>query len=58
MESFWESIRDGALLLLKVFLVLFIIDAVLYYYEYRLEIPFVRLTVIRFFHMIGYSRPY
>lgn len=57
MEGFWESLIDGGLLLLKVFLVLFLLDSALYYFDYNLHIPFVRDVVIVFFHSLGYSKP-
>ena len=57
MESFWETLIDGALLLLKVFIVLFLLDSALYYFDSSFSIPFIRYVVIMFFHSVGYSKP-
>ncbi len=56
MEGFWETMIDGCLLLLKVFIVLFILDSALYFFDYDIHIPFVRNVVIVFFHSLGYSK--
>lgn len=57
MESFWETLIDGGLLLLKVFIVLFLVDSAMYYFDYSFSIPFVRQVVIIFFHSLGYTKP-
>ena len=57
MESFWETLIDGGLLLLKVFIVLFLVDSAMYYFDYSFSIPFVRQVVIMFFHSLGYTKP-
>ena len=58
MEGFWETVRDWALLIIKVFVVLFFVDAVLYLLGYSMSIPYIRDAVVLFFYALGYSKPY
>lgn len=42
METFWEAIRDGLFLLLKVAVVLLVVDIFLRYAGYEFRIPFIQ----------------
>lgn len=51
MEGFWETLKDGLILLLKVAAFLFVLDSLFYVFGAPVAIPFVRHYVLLVFSL-------